>query len=312
MACSDCRDRAALLTALAPAIERLTITRRQTLLELLALADEQLCHAVGVKYPFAARRREQGASATPRTQGEICRHDPAYPPGLAQLDCAPAVLHATCEAERLHELLAKPTVAIVGDRWHTYYGHQVTFELAGELARGGVTIISGLHQGIDGIAHHGALGAGGQSIAVMGCSPERPYPRQQDHLHRRIRANGAAISEFPAGFFPPMRWCFVVSQRIIAALASIVVVVEAGERSPALFTAQIASDLGRDIAVVPGRLTEPGGKGTFALLRDGAHPIAGAQDVLDLLCMTGIPINTPTAACAGESVPFGSARRIGS
>jgi DNA processing protein len=289
MACPDCRQRAALVAVLAPAIERLTPLTRQSLLGLLALGDEQLCRAVGIGDPrrFARHVKDSHAAADARglrgARGEICRHEPAYPLALAQLESAPAVLHSTCTTERLRSLLAAPTVAIAGDRQHTHYDRQVTFALAHDLARAGVTVISGLNEGLDGTAHHGALHADGQTIAVMGCAAEHPYPRQQDHLHRRIIARGAAISEFPPGFHPPKRWCFIATQRIIAALAQIVVVVEADERSIALFTRQIAAEVGHDVAVVPRRATEPGGLGAFGLLQDGAHPVACAQDVLELI-----------------------------
>ncbi|HZL48333.1 MAG TPA: DNA-processing protein DprA [Solirubrobacteraceae bacterium] len=229
--------------------------------------------------------RETSAGVTPArgAPGAICRHDPAYPVALAQLDSAPAVLYTTCEPERLGELLAAPVVALLGERTHSGYAHEVTFALARDLAAAGVTIVSGLHQGIDGIAHHGALHTGGRTIAVTGSAPEIPHPRQLDHLHRCILLKGAAISELPPGFSPPRPWCFLASQRIIAALANVVVVVEAGERSSTLLAAQVAADLGRDVAVVPGRVTDPGGQGTSALLRDGAHPVGSAQDVLDLI-----------------------------
>jgi DNA processing protein len=303
IACPDCRHRAALLAALAPAIERLEPLTRQSLLELLALSDERLCHAVGVEPPrdgtediragvedLRGLRRvdatlSTGTGDTPArgVPGAICRHDPDYPPALAQLPSAPAVLHTTCEPARLRELLAAPTVALLGERTHSGYAHEVTFALARELASAGVTVISGLHQGIDGIAHHGALHTGGRTIAVTGSAPEIPHPRQLDHLHRCILLRGAAISEFPPGFSPPRPWGFIAAQRIIAALASVVVVVEAGERSSTLLATQIAADLGHDVAVVPGRVTDPGGQGTFALLRDGAHPVGSAQDVLELI-----------------------------
>jgi DNA processing protein len=283
MACPDCRARAALLAALAPAIERLGSLNRQSLLALLALGDVALCDAAGVTDIRGTLRRTRAIHAARGTPGAICRHDPGYPVALTQLPSAPAVLHPTCEPERLRELLAVPVVAILGERRHTGYAGEVTFALARDLAAAGVTIISGLHQGIDGIAHHGALHAGGQTIAVSGAAPQIPYPRQLDHLHRCILARGAVVSELPPGFSPPRPWCFLASQRIIAALARIVVVVEAGERSSALLTAQVAADLGHDVAVVPGRVTDPGTQGTFALLRDGAHPVASARDVLDLI-----------------------------
>ncbi|HEY5044815.1 MAG TPA: DNA-processing protein DprA [Solirubrobacteraceae bacterium] len=314
MACPDCHARAALLALLAPAIERLQPLTRQSLLELLALSDGRLCRAVGVtdirgtlrrvrtndarRTPGAichagedegprapSRRLSAGTSVTPArgAPGAICRHDPAYPVALAQLDSAPAVLHTTCQPERLRELLAAPVVALLGEQTHSGYAHEVTFALARDLAAAGVTIVSGLHQGIDGIAHHGALHAGGRTIAVTGSAPEIPHPRQLDHLHRCILLRGAAISELPPGFSPPRPWCFLASQRIIAALANIVVIVEAGERSSTLLAAQVAADLGRDVAAVPGRVTDPGGLGTFALLRDGAHPVGCAKDVLELI-----------------------------
>jgi DNA processing protein len=261
---------------------------RQSLLGLLALPnDERLCRAAGVTNTRETLRRARAMSAT--TPGAapptaICRHDPGYPPALSQLDCAPAVLHSTCDAQRLEEMLTAPTVALLGERHHTGYSQEVTFALASELARADVTVLSGLHQGIDGIAQHGALnGDGRRMIAVTGCAPEIPYPRQLDHLHSSIVARGAVLSEFPPGFAPPRPWCFLASQRIIAALADIVVIIEAKERSSTLFAAQIGADLGQDIAVVPGRVNDPRGAGTFALLRDGAHPVACARDVLELL-----------------------------
>jgi DNA processing protein len=311
MACADCRRRSALIAALAPAIECLQALTRQSLLELLALSDERLCHAVGVEPPregtenMRARVEDlsalsprgdatlsagAGAGDTPArgAPGAICRHDPDYPPALAQLPSAPAVLHTTCQPERLGELIAAPVVALLGEQTHSGYAHEVTFALARDLATAGVTIISGLHQGIDGIAHHGALHTGGRTIAVTGGAPEIPHPRQLDHLHRSILLKGAAISELPPGFSPPRRWCFIAAQRIIAALASVVVVIEAGERSSTLLATQIAADLGHDVAVVPGRVTDPGGQGTFALLRDGAHPVGSAQDVLELIHGAGV------------------------
>jgi DNA processing protein len=285
VACPECSKRAALLAALAPAIDRLALTR-QSLLGLLALDDAPLCLAVRVEPDEDELSRYAGETRTPPESSagaEICRHDPAYPVALAQLHSAPAVLHATCETEHLRGLLSKPTVAIIGDPHHTGYAREVAFALAHDLALAGVTVISGLHQGIDGIAHHGALHAGGHTVAITGCAPEIPYPRQQDHLHQRIVAQGAVVSELPPGFFPPRPWCFLASQRIIAALAGILVIVEAGKRSSGLLTAQVAADLGHDVAVVPGRVTDPATHGTFALLRDGAHPISCAQDVLEMI-----------------------------
>lgn len=288
MTCLECSRRSALLAALAPAIERIEPLTRQSLLSLLALDEEAVCRAAKVKDPRGLIRRVEArisnsTRSSPEQPGAVCRHDAAYPQALTQLECAPAVLHATCKVERLAQLLAAPTVAIVGRRVHTDYAHQVAFALARDLAQARVTIVSGLHQGIDGIAHHGAMHADGKSIAVTGCGPDRPYPQQLEHLHKRVRARGAIVAELPPGHHPPRRWSLLASQRIVAGMAEIVVVVEAQERSSAMFTAQIAADLGREVAAVPGRVTDRGGKGTLALIRDGAHPVGCAEDVLDLL-----------------------------
>jgi DNA processing protein len=282
MACPACRRRSALLAALAPAISRLTFTR-EGLLGLLALPEARLLRAAKADNPRGLLRGLQPHPPTKRVPTALCRHDPGYPEALAQLDSAPAVLYASCTTERLCELLCKPTVAIVGNRTPTDYAQQLAFELAHDLATAGVTVISGMNTGLEGTAHHGALNACGHPIAVMPGSPEVPYPSRHKILQQGILARGAAVSELPPGFSPIQGWCFISSQRIIAALASLIVVVEPAGHTCALFAAQIASDLGADVAVVPGRVTDPGGRWTLALLRDGAHPVGCAGDVLELI-----------------------------
>jgi DNA processing protein len=298
MACTACQRRAALIAALVPAISRITPLTRQSLLARLELPDEQLLLQTEVKNPDDLLRHLEIPEPTEDVPTALCRHEPAYPKALAELPCPPAVLYATCEVQRLRDLLTAPVVAIVGHLQYTHYGQRMAFELAHDLAGAGVSILSSINKGLEGVAHHGALHAHGRSIAVVSACPERPYLYKQTHLHERILQRGAAVSEFPPGFYPARRWCYIASQRIIAALASLVVVVEASERAPALFTAQIASEQGRDVAVVPGRVTDPGGHGTLALLRDGAYPVACAQDIIDLLHMDGLatPIGTLLAA----------------
>jgi DNA protecting protein DprA len=286
MPCTPCRRRSALIAALAPAISNLSFTRHG-LLALLALPNERLLRAVKVKDPDEFLRGLELPLPTERVPTALCRHNRDYPEALRQLPSAPAVLYATCTIERLRELLSKPTVAIAGSSEHTPYGEQIASELARDLAAAGVTVISGMNKGLEGIIQRGALGARGHTIAVMSGCAEMPFPSRHKNLHRGIRAHGAAVSEFPPGFFPPPGWCFISSQRILAALAPIVVVVEAGKYSCALLTAQIAADLGADVAVVPGRVTDPGGKWTFALLRDGAHPVSCAQDVVNVIYGAG-------------------------
>ena len=299
MACASCERRSALLGALAPAIERIEPLGRESLLSLLALNEQALCRAAKVADPQELIRRIGARIAdSPGRSGAVCRHDAAYPRALAQLQCAPAVLHTTCKAERLTQLLTKPTVAIIGRRVHTDYAHQVAFALARDLAGAGVTIVSALHGGIDGIAQHGAMHANGRSVAVTGCGPDRPYPRQLEHLHRRVREGGAIVSELGPGHYPPRRWSLLATQRIVAGLAEVVVVVEAERNSSEMLAVQVAADVGHEVAAVPGRVTDRGGKGMLELIRDGAHPVGSAEDVLDLI--EGLPrgsarLDQPTA-----------------
>jgi len=285
MVCSPCLRRSALLAAFAPAIARCSL-RHHSLLSLLGASEDRLLDAGKVKKPSAFLRELQLPALTDGVPTALCCHDAGYPRALRQLPCPPAVLYATCAPERLRDLFSSPTnptVGIVGSRGRTPYAKQITFTLARDLARAGVTVVSGVNEGPEGIAHGGALWGGGRTIAVMACSPELSHLTWQDRLQQRILARGAALSEFPPGFFEHHRWCFVASQRIIAALADVIVVVEAGGYSLAVLTTQIATELGRDIAVVPGRVSDPGGERMFWLLRDGAHPVGNAEDVLEVL-----------------------------
>ncbi len=201
-----------------------------------------------------------------------------YPAGFAHLaDPPPAVcLRGTllpCD-ER--------AVAIIGSRNASAYGLSAARLLAGDLARAGVTVVSGLARGIDAAAHHGALDAGGRSIAVMGSGVLEPYPPENVELLERLVRSGAALSEFPLRA-EPSRLNFPRRNRLIAALAVGVLVVEAGERSGALGTVRHALDLGRLVLAVPGRIEDEGARGTLRLLQEGAAPVGSAEDVFAAL-----------------------------
>ena len=282
MACLECRRRSALVAALTPAISRLSL-HRESLLSVLALPNAQLLHAAKVKDRREFLRGLQLPLPSTRVPTALCRHDPDYPETLAQLDCAPAVLYATCTTDRLREQLSKPTIAIVGSRTPTDYAQQIAAELARDLAAVGATVISGMNRGLEGTVHESALQAGGRTIAVMPYGPELAYPRANSRLHQSVLARGAAVSELPPGFCLRQRCTLIAHQRIIAALARLIVVVETGEQCGGLFTAQIGSELGAEVAVVPGRVTAPGGQWVLGLLRDGAHPVARAEDVLNAI-----------------------------
>lgn len=177
-------------------------------------------------------------------------------------------------------------MTIVGARRCTPYGRAVAVELAGSLAAAGLVVISGMAYGIDSQAHHGALEAGGLTIAVLAGGPDVPYPPSARKLHARVlRAGGAVVSESPPGH-RPARWQFPARNRIMAALAAMTVVVEATERSGSRITARYGLGLGRAVGAVPGPIHSPLSAGPHALVRDGGVLVTGAQDVLD--CVLGV------------------------
>jgi DNA processing protein len=187
---------------------------------------------------------------------------------------------------------AAPVVAVVGTRTATEYGERVTRELARTLARAGACIVSGMARGIDAAAHRAALAEHGATIAVLGTGVDVPYPVGHRTLQQAIGEQGLLISEYPPGTHAGPG-CFPRRNRIIAALATVTIVVEAGVKSGALSTANEALKLGRTVAAVPGRIDSPHSEGTNGLLRDGAVIIADVTDALSLLGLA-VPRAAPT------------------
>jgi DNA processing protein len=173
-----------------------------------------------------------------------------------------------------------PSVAVVGSRRATFGGVEIARSIGADLAAAGVQVISGMALGIDAAAHLGALDAGGVTIAVLGCGIDVCYPPRHRDLRERIAAAGSVITEEPPGT-PPLKYNFPKRNRIIAALAHAVVVVEATERSGALSTARWAADLGREVLAVPGSIRARQSSGTNLLVRDGARPFLGIEDLFD-------------------------------
>jgi len=280
--CSICRTRSALLATLAEHIHRRHL-RQTDLLTVLGLPNDRL-----IAIFAAGQRRETFRAAgelaeKPSTERSICRHDSSYPAALESLTCPPALLNYVGKRDRLLDLLSRPVVALVGGRKHTSYGAGAAFILGAGLAQAGVTVINGLGQEIESGAHFGAMHTGGATVAVTPGGADVPYPSYLDHLHAQIGRTGAVLSELPLGHSPPLPWCFTARSRIVAALAKVVVVIEAVNDAGCLHTAQFAHDLGREVAALPGRITDPPARGANLLLRDGAHPILEVQDILDLL-----------------------------
>jgi len=291
-ACDTCLARSWLVARLAGHLDR----ARSRFEQVLALRDDDLIEAIGGR-ETARLEREFEAVDIDEVRGRaraagletVCGCDPAYPPGLRGLAAPPAVLYVAGGLERVVDLLfGEQPVAVVGSRRGTPYGLDVARSLGRGLAVAGVTVVSGMAHGIDSAAHAGALDAGMPTVAVLPGPADRPYPADKRALHRRIVAHGVAVSEIAPGT-GIWRWMFPARNRIIAALAAMTVVVEAGERSGSLVTARLARGIGRPVGAVPGRVTTPQAAGSNALLASGrAQVVRDPQDVLDQLFGAGV------------------------
>lgn len=206
------------------------------------------------------------------------RSDPHYPAALEDLSHPPTELYAIGDIS----MLEPPIVSIVGTRDATGYGLRVTRAIAGSLARAGVSIVSGMARGIDAAAHRAALDAGGRTVAVMGTGIDVPYPAGHRALHQMLSERALVVSEYGSGV-RAHKGAFPRRNRIIAALARVTIVIEAGEKSGALNTAEWAAGLHRTIAAVPGPIDSAQSVGTNDLIRAGNTMISSADEALSLL-----------------------------
>ena len=206
----------------------------------------------------------------------LCFDDPLYPASLAALPSAPPLLWAIGDLS----LLRRRRIAIVGARNASSLGTRMARCLAKDLGKAGYVVVSGLARGIDAAAHHAALENG--TIAVMAGGVDRIYPAENASLAEDMRQTGLRLSEQPMGVEPRAR-DFPKRNRIIAGLAEAVVVVEAAGRSGSLITARDALDLGREVMAVPGHPFDGRASGCNLLIRDGAHLVRNADDILAAL-----------------------------
>ena len=211
-------------------------------------------------------------------------NDTDYPRRLKEIDQSPPVLFIK-GAINVEDDWA---VAVVGTRRVTPYGRQVASEIATFLAQNGVTVISGLARGVDAIAHQSALRAGGRTIAVLGSGVDVIYPPEHRKLAADITAQGALVSDYPVGTSPD-GVNFPPRNRIISGLSLATVVVEAGEKSGALITAEFAVEQGRDVFAVPGSILAPQSEGTNHLIEQGARPLLKMSEILEVLKLEQIP-----------------------
>lgn len=200
------------------------------------------------------------------------------------------------------EVLTAPRVAVVGTRAATPHGLADARELGEFLADAGVTVVSGLAIGIDGAAHVGAVDAGGATVGVVATGIDITYPRRHRTLYDRVRAHGMIVTEQGFGL-RPRPGLFPVRNRIIAAMADVVVVVEATLRGGARITAQYALDYGRTVLAIPGSRRNPAAAGTNALIADGAHPLLDWSDVLVALGLTSAATRARASVDAGPVRP---------
>jgi DNA processing protein len=196
----------------------------------------------------------------------------------------PAVETLYYVCDDISEIFKRPRVAIVGTRKVTPYGRYVTEMIAGELARLGVVIVSGLAYGVDEIAHTAALEAGGLTAAVLPGPVSDIYPRGHEQLGRRIvEEGGALISEYPSGSQITYKSQFVERNRIVAGMSDVLIITEAAQKSGTLHTARFAREQGRTVFAVPGNITSISSAGANHLLSEGASVLTHINDVVHAL-----------------------------
>lgn len=222
--------------------------------------------------------------------------DTDYPSLLRHIHNPPVLLYVRGSLEPADEW----AVAVVGTRRASVYGREVTRRLAGDLAASGITIVSGLARGIDTQAHKAALEAGGRTIAVLGHGLDRVYPSENRKLAREIAQHGALVTEYALGV-PPEGGNFPARNRIISGLSLGAVVVEAGENSGALITADFAVEQGREVFAVPGNIFHRGAAGTNRLIQQGAKAVTSVIDVLEELNLTMVAQHREVQAIVPEN-----------
>ena len=213
-----------------------------------------------------------------------------YPIGLHDLEDPPSIYVSGT-------LTSASGVAVVGTRRCTRYGLDLAERFGVAIANAGWTVVSGLARGIDAASHRGCLEAGGHAVAVLGSGVDVCYPKENKSRFERVQDSGGAIvSEYGPGT-PPDRWRFPARNRIIAAVSTAVVVVEAAKRGGALITARLAAELGRPVFVVPGDVDRTASEGCNLLIRDGAHPVLGGADLIEEL---GLILGPPAERLGGD------------
>ena len=201
---------------------------------------------------------------------------PVYPALLKEIRDYPKELYYIGDPK----LLEEKCVSIVGSRKTNQYGRSTAYSFGKALGQRGITVVSGMAVGIDTCAHEGALQEKGNTAAVLACGLDLCYPQRNRELKGKIESAGIVLSEYPPGT-AAQRYYFPQRNRIISGLSPLTVVVQAGNRSGALLTAELAADQGRDVGAVPGNIDSEYNLGSNKLLREGAFALTGVQDLLE-------------------------------
>jgi DNA processing protein len=279
--------RVVLTTGVGPKLLERLLDRFGSASDILEASPASLSEVEGVGVALARRLRSgESQEQLDRVLEECCARDiqvllPAdsrFPRLLRELPDPPSVLFVRGTLKPADSL----GIAIVGTRGASQYGRSQAERFARSLARAGLVVVSGLARGIDASAHHGALEAGGRTLAVLANGVSEVYPPQHEELGQRIMTSGALISEMPPGT-KPKKGMFPQRNRIISGLTLGTIVVEAAERSGALISARLAGEQGREVFAVPGLITSPNSRGCHRLIRDGATLVQDPEDVIEAL-----------------------------
>lgn len=222
--------------------------------------------------------------------GMLTYDDPRYPDMLRQLNEPPYVLYIKGEIMQWDRLL---TISVVGTRKYTEYGGRLCNDISYQLAKSGVTIVSGMARGLDSIAAAAALRAGAKTIAVLGSGIDIVYPPENKNLMDAIVYSGAVITEFPPGT-PAYAKNFPYRNRIMSGLSYGTLVIEAPLKSGALITANYAMETGKDVFALPGRVNDIASRGTNSLIKSGAKLVECAEDILEEYNFEAMHLRKPT------------------
>lgn len=250
-----------------------------------SVKSEEISRVLNLSNKISSRISEEKNNITPEQELDLLAKykanvltikDDSYPENLKTIHDPPPVLYFKGNIIEKD----KNSISLVGSRKATYYGKMVAENLSKDLALAGLTIISGMARGIDTAAHKGALSVHGRTIAVLGCGIDLIYPPENRRLAKEIEESGALITEFSFSTLPE-RQNFPRRNRIISGLSLGTVVVEAGEKSGALITADFALEQGREVFAVPGNITSSLSNGTHNLIKQGAKLVNNYRDILE-------------------------------